>query len=147
MSTTNTTNFTEISFNNIKSQIQTYLQQEYSKSNILYSPASPYGQILLVVENLFQLSFLYLKNSIKQFDLSDASANNVRAIRDAAVVAGHIPGRAISATGALLMTVKTSTDVTSTVPGNRITLFDKQGLKNKTNGLKYSLNLGTDKQT
>lgn len=144
---TNTNNFTEISFNKIKSQIQSYLQQEYAKSNILYSPASPYGQILIVIENLFQLSFLYLKNSIKQFDLSDAGANNVKAIRNGAVVAGHVPGRSISATGALLMTIKTSTDIASTVPGNRITLFDKQTLRNKTNGLKYSLNLGTDKQT
>ena len=147
MSIKSTTNFTEISFNNIKTQIQTFLQQEYSKSNILYSPASPYGQILLVIENLFQLSLLYLKNSIKQFDLSDASANNVRAIRNQAVVAGYLPGRAISATGALLMTVKSGADISSLIPGGRITLFNQQALTNKTNGLKYALNLGTDKQT
>ena len=142
----NPTNFTEISFSNIKNQIQTYLQQEYAKSNILYSPASPYGQVLFVIENLFQLSLLYLKNSIKQFDMSDASANNVRTIRNSAVTAGHIPGRSISATGALVLTVKTSIDITSVIPGGRITLFNKQTLKNKTNGLKYSLNLGIDKQ-
>ena len=140
-------NLTEITFSNIKSQIETFLKQEYSKSDILYSPASPYGQILMTVENLFQLSMLYLKNSIKQFDLSDANANNVKAIRNAAVLAGHLPGRAISATGVLKFTIKTSTDITTDIPGNRITLFNRQAIKNKTNGLQYSIMLGSDKLT
>ena len=140
-------NLTEITFNNIKTQIETFLKQEYSKSNILYSPASPYGQILFVIENLFQLSMLYLKNTIKQLDLSDANANNLKVIRSAAVLAGHIPGRNISATGVLSFTIKTSTDISSDIPGNRITLFDKQSIRNKTNGLQYSINLGTDKLT
>lgn len=140
-------NFTEISFNNIKEQVSKFLKKEYAKSDILYSPASPYGQILLIIENLFQLSMLYLKNAIKQFDLSDANANNVKVIRNAAVIAGHIPGRAISATGALFLSVKSGVDITTLVPGGRITFTNKQELKNKTNGLKYSLNLGSDKQT
>lgn len=140
-------NFTEISFNNLREQVTNFLKKEYSKSNILFSPASPYGQILLIIENLFQLSMLYLKNAIKQFDLSDANSNNVKVIRNAAVIAGHIPGRAISSTGALLLSVKSGVDLTTLVPGGRITLMNKQELKNKTNGLKYSLNLGADKQT
>lgn len=147
MPVNNPTLFTEITFNNIKGQIQDFLQREYSKSNILYSPASPYGQILFVIENLFQLSLLYLKNSIKQLDISDNSANNVRNIRNIAVIAGHIPGRAISATGALLLSVKSSVDISTLIPGGRITLSNKQQMKNKTNGLQYALNFGTDKQT
>lgn len=141
------TNLTEVTFSNLQSQVQTFLQQQYSKSNVLFSAASPYGQLLLVIENLFQLALLYLKNSLKQYDLSDASANNTRVIRNAAVIAGHIPGRSISATGALLLTVKSSVDITSAVPGNRITLFNQQALKNKTNGLNYAIMLGNDKQT
>jgi hypothetical protein len=140
-------NLTEITFNNIKTQIETFLKQEYAKSDILYSPASPYGQILLVIQNLFQLSMLYLKNSIKQYDLSDANANNSKVIRSAAVLAGHIPGRNISATGVIKFTIKTATDIASDIPGNRVTLFNRQAIKNKTNGLQYSINLGTDKLT
>ena len=30
-------NLTEITFNNIKSQIESYLKQEYAKSDIIYS--------------------------------------------------------------------------------------------------------------
>ena len=126
---------TEITFSNIKTQIETFLKQEYSKSDILFSESSPYGQILFVVENLFQLSLLYLKNAIKQFDLSDANSTNAKIIKSAAILAGHIPSRHTSATGVLKLTVKTSTDISSNIPGNRITFFDKQALKNNTNGL------------
>lgn len=138
------TSFTEITFSKIKTEIENYLKAEYSKSNILYSEASPYGQILFVVENLFQLAFLYLKNAIKQFDLSDANSNNPRNIRNAAVVAGHIPGRAISSTGAIKLTPLIGGPE---IPGNRISFFNRQAIKNKTNSLQYAIMIGTDKTT
>ena len=55
-------NFVTITFQNIKSEIESFLKNEHNKGNILFSPASPYGQILSVIENLHQLSFLYLKS-------------------------------------------------------------------------------------
>jgi hypothetical protein len=140
-------NLTEITFNNVKTEIELFLKAEHNKANILYSPASPYGQVLSVLENLYQLSMLYLKNSIKQYDLSDANGNNDRVIKNAAIFSGHNPGRAISATGTLKLTVKTSTDIQKDIPGGRITLTNRQALKNKTNGLEYSINLGSEKVT
>ena len=140
-------NLTEISFSQIKSEIEYYLKQEYSKSSILFTPASPYGQILLVVENLYQLSMLYLKNTIKQFDLSENNANVGRVIRNAAIYGGHIPSRNISATGTLKLTLKTTTDIENDMPGRRFTVTNRSVLKNKTNGLEYSLNLGSENQT
>ena len=140
-------NLTEISFPRLKAQIELYLKQEYSKSSVLFDVSSPYGQILLVLENLFQLSMLYLKNSIKQYDLSENNSLNKRIIRNAAIFAGHIPTRSISATGTIKITIKTSTDINSEIPGGKITLSNRQTIKNKTNGLFYSLNLGSDKVT
>lgn len=137
-------NLTEISFGKVKTEIETYLKTEYSKSGILYTNASPYGQVLSVIENLYQLSILYMKNSIKQFDLLNPLSVNARAIRNAAIFAGHIPSRAVSATGTLKFTVKTSVDLGAELPGGRITFKNRQALKNKTNGLEYALNLGTD---
>jgi len=137
-------NLTEISFGKVKTEIETYLKTEYSKSGILYTNASPYGQVLSVIENLYQLSILYMKNSIKQFDLLNPLSVNARAIRNAAIFAGHIPSRAVSATGTLKFTVKTSVDLAAELPGGRITFNNRQALKNKTNGLEYALNLGTD---
>jgi hypothetical protein len=137
-------NLTEISFGKVKTEIETYLKTEYSKSGILYTNASPYGQVLSVIENLYQLSILYMKNSIKQFDLLNPLSVNSRAIRNAAIFAGHIPARAVSATGTLKFTVKTSVDLAAELPGGRITFNNRQAIKNKTNGLEYALNLGTD---
>jgi len=140
-------NLTEISFPRVKEQIESYLKQEYSKSGVLFSEASPYGQILFVIENLFQLSILYLKNALKQFDLSEAAALNSRNIRNAAIFAGHIPGRNISATGTLKFNIKTSSDLQRDLPGGRITITNRQAIKNKTNSLEYAFNLGSETKT
>lgn len=134
--------FTAIRFSSIKSEIETFLTNQYNKASLLYSTASPYGQILQVIENLQQLSFMYLKNAITGFDISNPNSNNERIIRNAAIYAGHIPSRSISATGTLRLTLKPSVDLNSEIPGARITINNKLLLKNKTNGLYYSVNLG-----
>jgi hypothetical protein len=139
--------FSSITFSNIKSEIERYLRTEHNKANVLFSPASPYGQILSVIENLHQLSILYLKNSISQFDLSNPNSLNERVIRNAAIFAGHNPGRAISATGTLKLTLKSSADLEKDVPGGRISFNNKILLRNSTNSLEYSVNLGTEKVT
>ena len=56
--------FSSITFTSLKREIESYLKSEHNKASILYSPASPFGQILSIVENLHQLSILYLKNTI-----------------------------------------------------------------------------------
>lgn len=140
--------FTEITFTRIKSQVQTYLQDSHNKASVLFSPASPYGQILDVLSNLHQLSFVYLKNSINQFDLvSDPNNKNDVVIRNTAILAGHIPGRAISATGNLKLTVKPGVELEKELKGGKITFNNRFLLKNKTNGIEYSFNLGQEKVT
>lgn len=140
-------NFISIRFSDIKGQIEDFLKSEYSKASILFSSASPYGQILGVIENLHQLSFLYLKNSINAHDISLPNSTNKRIIRNAAITAGHIPGRAISASGTLKFSLKTNLDLEKDVPGGKITFSNRINIKNKTNSLDYSFNIGTEKVT
>ena len=139
--------FVEITYQNIKFEIEKFLKTEHNKAGVLFSPASPYGQILTVLENLHQLSFLYLKNAINQFDLSDPNSLNERIIRNAAIFAGHNPGRGISATGTLKLTLKTNIDLDKEIPGGRVTFYNRTAMKNKTNSLEYSVNIGSDKVT
>lgn len=139
------TKFSSISFTGIKDEIERYLNAEFNKASILYSPASPYGQILSVIENLHQLSILYLKNSINQFDLSSPTSNNQRVIRNAAIYSGHNPTRGISSSGTLKLRLKPSVDLDKDLGGQRITILNKSTLKNKTNGLEYSINMGVDR--
>ena len=137
-------NLTEISFSKVRTQIENYLRQEFARSNVSFSASSPFGQVLMVAENLYQLSILYLKNSITQMDMLSPDAVNVRAIKNAAIFAGHIPSRSISATGTLQFSVKVSTDINEDLPGGKITFNNRQSLRNKTNGLDYAVNIGTD---
>lgn len=137
-------NFTSIRFSDIKGQIEDFLKSEYNKAGILFSSASPYGQILSVLENLHQLSFLYLKNAINSHDISLPNSLNKRIIRNAAINAGHIPTRAISASGTLKFSLKTNLDLEKDVPGGKITFYNKLNIKNKTNSLDYSFNIGSE---
>jgi hypothetical protein len=138
-------NFIQITYSNIKADIEAFLRTQHNKGSILYSPASPYGQILSVLENLHQLSFLYLKNAINQFDLGDNNSLNQRIIRNAAIFAGHNPGRAISATGTLRLTLKTNIDLGKDIPGGRVVILNRTRIKNNTNTLSYILNIGTER--
>ena len=53
-------NFSSITFDRLKNEVENYLKDEHNKASVLFSPASPYGQILTVLENLHQLSFFPL---------------------------------------------------------------------------------------
>jgi hypothetical protein len=139
--------FSAITFSRLKDEIERYLKAEHNKAGVLFSAASPYGQILSVVENLHQLSILYLKNAIDQFDLGKPNSNNERVIRNAAIFAGHIPGRAISATGVLKLTPKTDVDIAEKIANSTIVFQNKTLMKNKTNSLFYTLNLGKISRT
>lgn len=139
--------FVGLTFDGIKADVEYFLRQEHNKGSILYSNASPYGQILSVLENMHQLSFLYLKNSLNQFDLGDQNSLNKRYIRNAAISVGHNPSRATSATGTLKFTIKSSADIEGEISGSKITIFNRSGIKNKSNSLEYIMNIGTEKTT
>ncbi len=139
--------FSELSFERQKAEIELYLKEEYKKANLLFTNASPYGQILTVLENLHQLSTLYLKKAQNNFDLTQDLTNNPTAIRNAAILAGHIPTRAISATGTIKLKLKGGFISEEEIAGERLTLFNRSLLRNKTNNLFYSVLLGSESKT
>jgi hypothetical protein len=133
---------TEITFSKIQAEINFYLQNIYNRSTQLFSVASPFGQILTITEELHQLSILYLKNSINQFDLSDPNSNNYNIVRSSTIVAGHNPTRAISASGTLSCRVNVTTDLITSIPSGKVKIINKTTLKNNTNSLLYHIDLG-----
>lgn len=140
--------FSSITFSNIKLEIENYLRKTYNKADQLFSPASPYGHVIQVTEQLYELSMLYLKNTISQFDMSNVNSTNSKIIRSNAIVAGHNPSRNISATGILKFVLRAGTVIEEDIPGSKITIFNKTAMKNKTNGLEYFIDLGgSDKIT
>ncbi|MCK9476338.1 MAG: hypothetical protein M0R46_10480 [Candidatus Muirbacterium halophilum] len=138
-------NFIQITYNNIKNEVEYFLKKEHNKGKLLFSKASPFGQILSVMENMMQLSMLYLKNTIQLLDINNVNTTNDRVIMNTAIAAGHNPSRAISATGTLKLVLKSNVDLMKEIPGGRITVLNRTKIKNNTNGLSYLLNIGSDR--
>jgi len=132
----------ELNYTNLTNQITNWISSAYDKSSILFNSASPYGQILEVVKELFLQNILYLKNFVKQLDIDQS--NSIRMISNIARISGHNPSRAISAKGTLKFKFKQGVSSDS-VSGGQVTIYDNTVIKNISNSLYYSLKIGTDK--
>jgi hypothetical protein len=139
--------FSEITFKKVKEEVVYYLKKTYRKNDVLFGPASPYGHILEIIEKLYATVLLYIKNVVAQYDLRGAASNNRKAIRTLVILGGHEPTRDISATGVIKMKVKPSVSVADDIPGAQVTIFNRTQIKNKTNNLTYTIDLGTEKAT
>jgi hypothetical protein len=73
------------------------LTARFNQSRNVFTAASPFGQLLLVTENLTQLIFYYIEDSITELNINEAS--RLTSIYSLASLAGHNPSRSVSATG------------------------------------------------
>lgn len=135
-------NFIEVQYDKLSDQIKSWLQSTYSKSDIVFSEASPYGQILKMDKELFTHNIIYNKNSVNQISIDYAT--DERIIGLLARISGHNPTRAISATGTISLKLKVGVDIASQIGGSKIKINNRTLLKNKTNNLYYNIVLGSD---
>ena len=138
-----TFDFIEIKYTDLTNQINRWLQSTYKKSALNLNTASPYGQIINVLKELFQHNIIYLKNTIKVLDI-DQTQNKKVALQTARI-AGHNPGRAISATGTLKFTLKPGLDISKEIKDSVVIFENGLIMKNKTNSLKYVANMNVEK--
>lgn len=135
-------NFIELQYDKLSEQIKNWLQGTYSKSDINFSEASPFGQILKVDKELFTHNIIYNKNSVNQISIDYAT--DERMIDNIARISGHNPTRPISATGTLSLKLKTGVDIASQIGNSTIKINNRTLIKNKTNNLYYNIIFGTD---
>jgi len=133
--------FIEIEYDRLTEQINKWLRYEYKKADIVFNSASPYGQILNVLKELFSQQMIYLKNTLKVLDIS--TSNNKKVIQQTALISGYVPGRAISATGTLKFKLKPGIDFQKEI-GGIIKIPNKLLLKNINNSLNYVAKLNQD---
>lgn len=133
----------ELNYSSITNQINNWLSSIYNKSGVLFNSASPYGQILEIVKEIFLQNIVYLKNTVKQLDIEQS--NTKRMINNIARISGHNPTRAISAKGTLKFKLKQGVNINSEFSGGKIAIYNNSQIKNKSNGLYYSLKIGTNK--
>jgi hypothetical protein len=85
-----------------------YLRNVYKSSDVLFSSASPWGQILSVINRLFGMNLYYIEDSITELNINSASRPN--SIFGLARLAGHEPTRAMASTGILSLQYNGTTD-------------------------------------
>ena len=94
----------KIGFSELVNQTQEYLVQTYNRARSIFTPASPFGQILQVLQNLTQLIFYYIEDALVEMNIYTAFKE--KSVYGLARLAGHDPTRAISARGTLALNIK-----------------------------------------
>ena len=112
--------------------VSAYLTKMYSQSGQLFTPASPWGQVVMVLVRITQLIFYYIEDSITELNIRTASRPH--SVYGLAALTGHNPTRAISAMGDLYLVYN------GTIPdisGDYITIPNFFKIKCRDNGLNY----------
>jgi hypothetical protein len=131
----------KIKINDLKDQVNTYLRSTYNANRELLTPSSPYGQILIVIENLIQLVFYYIEDSINELNIY--TAYRQKSIYGISRLTGHNPTRTISAQGEIGL--KISPAARPEIASNSIYLFNYTRIENVDNGLTYTIFLEEEK--
>jgi hypothetical protein len=136
--------YIDLKYNNLTAQINNYLRLVFNRSDESFSNASPFGQVVSVEKEIYQQNVIYQKNVVRNFMVDEA--DNQKAVRNLARIGGHNPTRAITATGSLKMKLKSGIDIYNDIGGGRIKINDKTKIKNKTNGLIYTIRFGNSQE-
>jgi hypothetical protein len=115
-----------------------FLQETFKQTKTIFTAASPFGQLLIVFENLSQLIFYYIEDSITELNIYEAS--RASSIYSLASLAGHNPSRAIGATAQIRIKPRAGISFEN----NIIILNDLLKINCTNNGLQYVLELSQD---
>lgn len=116
-----------------------YLSGRFNQSKSVFTAASPFGQILIVVENLSQLIFFYIEDAITELNINEAT--RLTSIYSLATLAGHNPSRAMSAVGEISLRINSDAE---DFPVDFVILPNLTRLICANNGLTYILDLPQD---
>ena len=117
-----------------------YLQLTYDQALDVFTPASPFGQILTVVANLGEMIFFYIEAVATELNIT--RARNIESIYGLSRLTGHDPTRGISARGIIGIRLNTSASVS--VNGQYVQILNGSKLQITNNGFSYFLNFDSD---
>lgn len=141
----NTDNFQFLRNNRIKAEnllndTISYLVSTYKQSRDVFSFSTSFGQITLVVQNLFQIIMFYISDSISQLNIHTANRNTT--IYGLSRLTGHNPVRGHSATGEISLRVKAGAG--ALIQGGSVFIPNYTRVTHLTNNLSYLMDLGAD---
>lgn len=135
----------QFSLNRIKlSEIFTdtydFLRSMYNTNKKIFTEASPFGQILSVINKLFGMLLYYIEDSASELNIFTAYRSN--SIKGLAALTGYDSARALTARGALQLSYSGNLVLDSDV--SQIFIPNKIKLINNNNNLNYILLLPYD---
>jgi len=117
-----------------------YLQRTYDQSVEVFTPASPFGQILTVVSNLGEMIFFYIEAVATEMNIS--RARNIESIYGLSRLTGHDPTRGISARG--IIGLRLNTSAATLLNGDYVQIMNGASFQIGQNGLQYFLRFNSD---
>ena len=117
-----------------------YLTTTYKQAQEVFTPASPFGQILTVQANLSEMIFFYLEAVATELNI--ARARNIESIYGLSRLTGHNPTRGISAIGSIK--IRLNTEARQLITGNYVQIDNYTKVKIKNNSLDYFLKFDSD---
>ena len=117
-----------------------YLQRTYDQSVEVFTPASPFGQILTVVSNLGEMIFFYIEAVATEMNIS--RARNIESIYGLSRLTGHDPTRGISARG--IIGLRLNTSAATLLNGDYVQIMNGLPFQIGQKGLQYFLRFNSD---
>ena len=115
-----------------------YLSIKYEQATSVFTPASPFGQLLFVISNIAELIFTYISHTSEELNIR--TAQNIESIQGLAQLAGHEAYRGGSAYGVMGIKLNTVNDF----KGNHLKIKNFCRFTIDETGCVYFLNLPTD---
>lgn len=115
-----------------------YLVIKYEQVANVFTPASPFGQLLTVISNIAELIFTYISHTAEELNIR--TAQNIESIQGLAQLAGHDAYRGGSAYGVMSIKLNTSNDF----EGNHLKIKNFSKFTINETGAVYFMNLPTD---
>lgn len=115
-----------------------YLVVKYEQAANVFTPASPFGQLLSVISNIAELIFTYISHTAEELNIR--TAQNIESIQGLAQLAGHDAYRGGAAFGVMGVKLNTSNDF----EGNHLKIKNFSTFTISDTGCVYFMNLPTD---
>lgn len=126
----------------ILNDTRVYISRVYSRSNTLFTNASPFAQILRVLSEMTELLMFYIEDSTVEQNIY--TAQQPESIYGLARLTGHDPTRGFASTGEILIRLNTQSSQFTKISGDGIQIPANAEIKFDSNGLSYMLRTSKD---
>lgn len=131
---------TRIQSKQLLADTKTYMSRLYTRLGEVFTPASPFFQIITVVSEIAELIFFYIEDATVEQNI--LTAQQPESIYGLARLTGHDAFRGSSAIGEIKIRLNTSS--INEISGDAITIPANAVIKSNLNGLEYILRTNND---